>query len=488
MAIAAPLSASAAPRVLTMNQNIENATIAVTQRINQSRSVRGESKVKKSILCAAIAAASITGFANVALAADDSALTWNGITLSGIVDAGIAYQTHGTPLSQDFYTGLGYLVSKNSNKSVTSFAPNGLSQSKIVVTGKEELVEGLNGIFNFEMGFNQQSGKLADACGSLVHNNGVDIHNQTTGNDGARCGQFFNGPANIGLQSKELGQLTAGRNNTLLTDAIGKYDPMGGSYAFSVIGFSGATAGGGDTENTRLDNSIKYTFKQDMFHAGLLYQFGKIDSSPGEAWQGDIGIDYQGFSIDGLFAHKKDAIAAGSLSAAQIAAGAPLNSLAATISDNTAYTLAASYTWDQWKFSGGYEHIKYENPSLAITSPFSGLGGYYFSVINNNAFANDKVLQVSWIGAKYSFSKDWDITGAWYHYDQNSFKGNGCSDTSASSCSGSLDAYSLMTDYRFSKRFDVYAGAMWSKVSDGLASGFLHTSTVDPMIGARFKF
>ena len=177
-----------------------------------------------------------------------------------------------------------------------------------------------------------------------------------------------------------------------------------------------------------------------------------------------------------------------SLSAAQLAAGAPHDSLAATISDNTAYTLAASYTWDAWKFSGGYEHIKYENPSLPITNPFSGLGGYYMSVINNNAFAHDKVLQVSWVGAKYSISKDWDITGAWYHYNQNSFKGNGCSDTSASSCSGTLNAYSLMTDYRLSKRFDVYAGAMWSKVNDGLASGFLHTSTVDPMVGARFKF
>ena len=445
------------------------------------------SSPRRALLTAAVLASFATFAATTAAHADDS-LTWNGITLSGLVDAGIAYQTHGTPLSQDMYVGLGYLIQKNSNKSITSFAPNGLSQSKILVTGKENLVEGLNGVFNLEMGFNPQSGKLADACASLVHNNGVDIHNQTTGVDGARCGQWFNGPANIGLQSDQWGQLLAGRNNTLLLDAIVKYDPMGASYAFSVIGFSGATAGGGNTENTRLDDSLKYTFKHDMFHAGLLYQFGKTDSSPGEAWQGDVGFDYKGFAIDGLFSHKKDSIAAGSLSAAQIAAGSPHDSLAATISDNTAYTLAASYTWDAWKFSGGYEHIKYENPSLPITNPFSGLGGYYFSVINNNAFAHDKVLQVSWIGAKYSISKNWDITGAWYHYNQNSFKGNGCSDTSAASCSGTLNAYSLMTDYRLSKRFDVYAGAMWSKVSDGLASGYLHTSTVDPMVGARFKF
>ena len=45
-----------------------------------------------------------------------------------------------------------------------------------------------------------------------------------------------------------------------------------------------------------------------------------------------------------------------------------------------------------------------------------------------------------------------------------------------------------MSDYRFTKRLDTYAGAMFSRVSDGLASGYLHTSTIDPMVGFRFKF
>ena len=154
--------------------------------------MKTHSNVSNSPHRALLTAAVVAGFAAFGatrVAHADDALTWNGITLSGIVDAGIAYQTHGTPLSQDFYTGLGYLISKNSNKSITSFAPNGLSQSKIVIAGKEQVADDLFGIFNLEMGFNPQSGKLADACGSLVHNNGVDIHNQTTGNDGARCGQ-----------------------------------------------------------------------------------------------------------------------------------------------------------------------------------------------------------------------------------------------------------------------------------------------------------
>ena len=105
---------------------------------------------------------------------------------------------------------------------------------------------------------------------------------------------------------------------------------MGGSYAFSIIGFSGVAGGGGDTEDARLDDSIKYVYKYDMFHLGLLYQFGKSDSSPGEEWQGDLGFDYQGFSVDGAYSHKKDAISAASLSAAQTAE-LPVGSLAATI-------------------------------------------------------------------------------------------------------------------------------------------------------------
>jgi len=444
--------------------------------------------MKKSVLSTAVLACIASAcFATAANAADDGSLTWNGITFYGTVDVDVSHQSHGAPLSQDFYTGLEYLIQKNSNKSVTSIGPNGLSQSKLGVKGKEEIVEGLSGVFNLEMGFLPTSGNLADALKSLQHNNGRALSDQTTAADGARAGQFFNGVAYVGLESKDWGTLLAGRNNSLPLDNVVKYDPMGASYAFSLIGFSGATAGGGNTENTRLDDSVKWNFKHDWLRLGLLYQFGKTDSSPGEAWQGDIGFDYKGFSIDGMYSHKKDAIAAASLSATQVTT-LPHDSLAATISDNTAYMLAASYTWNQWKVSGGYEHLKFENPDLPITAPFSGLGGYDFSVVNNAAFAHPKIQEVSWIGLKYLINPNFDITGAWYHLDQNAFGATKCSNTSAGNCSGNEDVYSVKLDYRFNKRWDAYGGAMYSKVNDGLANGFLHTSSVSPTIGIRFQF
>ena len=269
---------------------------------------------------------------------------------------------------------------------------------------------------------------------------------------------------------------------------------MNGSYAFSPIGYSGMTGGMGDTEDVRLDDSVKYQWKYDMFHVGALYQFGKSDSSPGEAWQGDVGFDYAGFSVDGIYGHKKDALAAASLSAAQVAGtsttpGLPINSLAATVSDNTSWTLVGSYTAGPWKLSAGFRtHQVRKSVDLPLTVPFSGLGGYFISVLNNAAFPHDKKIDVSWGGAKYLITPDFDVTGAVYNYDQDSYALVKCSNTSSGKCSGDLWAYSVRFDYRWTKRFDTYAGAMYSKVENGLANGYLKTNTVDPMIGFRFQF
>ena len=332
----------------------------------------GTASPRRSLLAAAVLAGVTTlAFANVAQAADDGTLTWNGITFYGTIDVGVAYESHGTPLSQDFYPGLEYLISKNSNKSITTVAPSGLSQSKLGVKGKEDLTDSLAFVFNTEMGFNPTSGNLADAPKSLTHNNGVALANQTSAGDGSRAGQFFNGQAWGGFSSKDWGTLTLGRQVTILADNIVKYDPMNGSYAFSPIGYSGMTGGMGNTEDVRLDDSVKYIYKYDLFHFGALYQFGKSDSSPGESWQGDIGFDYAGFSVDAIYGHKKDAIAAASLSAAQVAT-LPIDSLAATISDNTSGTIA----WRELHqrrfqgFGGVRAHQVRKNPSLPVAAGF----------------------------------------------------------------------------------------------------------------------
>jgi predicted porin len=95
-------------------------------------------------------------------------------------------------------------------------------------------------------------------------------------------------------------------------------------------------------------------------------------------------------------------------------------------------------------------------------------------------------------GARYTVVPRLDVTAAFYGYRQNAYgsgKEAGCATNAESVCSGTFLAYSLDADYRISKRFDVYAGLMYSDVSGGLANGYLYyTNNINPTIGVRFTF
>jgi predicted porin len=101
------------------------------------------------------------------------------------------------------------------------------------------------------------------------------------------------------------------------------------------------------------------------------------------------------------------------------------------------------------------------------------------------------VLQVFWTGAKYAITDKLDVTGAYYHYLQDNYGGPASCATAGSSsshCAGTLDAVSAVVDWRFAPKFDVYAGAMFSEVNNGLANGYLFHTSIDPMAGLRFQF
>ncbi|HEY2402293.1 MAG TPA: hypothetical protein VGI23_18200 [Steroidobacteraceae bacterium] len=67
-------------------------------------------------------------------------------------------------------------------ESITSLAPNGLSQSKVGVSGIEPLgVSDLKGVFKLETGFNPTSGRLTDGPRSLIDNNGRANNQRITG-------------------------------------------------------------------------------------------------------------------------------------------------------------------------------------------------------------------------------------------------------------------------------------------------------------------
>jgi predicted porin len=427
-------------------------------------------------------------------------LSYYGVTLYATVDLGVSHDTHGAGFNKDFAPGENYIVQKSSNKPGTYFSDNGLSQSTIGVKGTEEFAPGYSAIFKFDTGFNPASMRLASGATSVRDNNGLAAASQTANGDSSRSGQIFNGQAYVGVQSAKFGTLTYGRNNTLLLDDINAYDPQGGSYAFSVIGFSGVTAGAGDTEDARLDSSVKYNYTYGPGRLGLLYQNGgqqwQIGAPPedgGSAEQIDLGGDYANLSVDALFSHKKDAVNVGSTSAVS-------SLLSATVSDNTSWALMGKYTLGDVKLFAGYERDLFANPSRPLSPGSVGLNGFALggssgtsNTLNNTAFNENKVLQVFWTGAKYAVTDKLNVAGAYYAYRQNNYSGAVCSAykgiaSVSSSCNGALNAVSFSVVYNVMKHLDVYGGAMYTQTLGGLASGYPRSNNVDPTAGVRITF
>jgi len=445
-------------------------------------------------------------------AAPSDSLTFAGITIYGTVDIGVEYVSHGAPLSQLWSPGLPSFIQNFSNHSITSVNGNGLSQSKVGISGVESLHFGdLTGVFRLETGFNPWSGRLVDGPGSLALDNGKAAAVKISAGDSSRAGQILNGVAFAGISSKTYGTLTFGRQNGLMLDLLTKYDPQLQAQAFSPIALSGTSGGLGDTQSNRLDNALKYVLQVGPGRFGYIHGFGSDGYVPQSSNEFTLGMDLGGFSMDVLYGVVHGEVAAASLSAANITAlnaATPLpawsmsNTLAATISDNTGYSVQMSYNLKEFfpiKFYAGWERIKYNNPSHTIPGGSIDIGGYQLgaanatnpdigNIVNNAAFNIQKIFQISWIGARWSITPDFDLTAAGYGYNQKSFAANGCRNASATSCAGELADISLVADWHFTKRFDTYAGVNWSRVQNGLASGFLFTSEYSPMVGVRFNF
>ena len=79
----------------------------------------------------------------------------------------------------------------------------------------------------------------------------------------------------------------------LTYDGVLAYDPLGGSYAFSPIGFQGITCGGGNTENCRQTTSLKYKITIGNFRTAALWQFGgyRENNASNGAYQIQAGGD-----------------------------------------------------------------------------------------------------------------------------------------------------------------------------------------------------
>jgi predicted porin len=193
--------------------------------------------VKKLTLAALI----IGGFAAQAQAQSN-------VTIYGLVDAGLVSERGG--------------VAGNVTKVTSGIG----GQSRLGFRGTEDLGNGLSAIFQLETGFRADDGSLDNTNSAL-----------------------FNRQAYVGLKSKDAGQLTIGRQYTMLYNAQSQVaDPFGAGYAGSIKNlFPSAGA------NTRVSNALVYaTPTIEGFSAEALYALGEQAGSANAGRQFGLGLNY----------------------------------------------------------------------------------------------------------------------------------------------------------------------------------------------------
>jgi len=470
-------------------------------------------------------------------ASTDCTLTWHGITLYGAYDVGIGWVSHGLPQNATNYEGES-LVNRNGYQHRFLVEPNNLQQTGLGIRGKEEFHHGWSVVFNASTGINPQSGELANASATDTVNNGLPRSSYSEAIDGARAGQPFNDEFYAGVSSTVFGTLTFGRERSLGTDTMLLYDPAGGSYAFSYIGYNGTMAGGGDTEDSRWDDALKYRLTYGPVHFGAMYKFADgsggcysasatwtaancTPEAPHNAAYGfNLGGGSRKFSADIVYQHYNQAISVlnpllgpqspsapyqsttdsintNPITGANLIATA--NTVYGIVTDNSAIMGAAKYTWDPFKFFGGYEYIWQNNPSRPLGVGALDQGSAYMSGVEDNNLDSTKLVQIWWAGGKYTYRSKTDITLSWYQQRQNDFRvPSTCSPEAGfrSSCAGTLDEVSLYEDHHFTKRFDAFAGIAYSYVTGGLAIAIPHgpgvpykyNNNLAPTVGGRFTF
>jgi len=444
----------------------------------------------------------------------DCPLSAYGITVYGAIDMGGGYETHATKFNKDYSNGVSELVGKNSGNARWQAVPNGLSQSNVGVKIKEQIAPNWFIVGDVNFGFDPYSFQFANGPASLEDNNFLgSTPVQSANGDSSRAGGIDNTRAYVGVSNPTFGTLTFGRQYALTNDLSSAYDPFGGAYAFSLIGTSGTVEQGtGETETARENTAFKYLVSYNGLRASAIAQVGGWSEGNGAqaAYQLGLGGDWNGFSVDAIYAYAKDAVKLGTFGSNPTLTN-PLfsaDTLKATLADVNAGVVGAKYKWQALTLFGGYEYAQ-----LSTASDFSkyygaGANVYNFNdswtdypgVVGKNAYRKAEDLQVLWVGAKYGILSNLDAAVGYYHEWQNDYTtvsataisgvttqtktcaANG-GNLAYSTCAGTTDAVSGMLDWRPVKRIDVYGGVMYSKVAGGMANGFKRpdgTTWTDP--------
>lgn len=439
--------------------------------------------MQKKIIALAVAAA----FSAPAFASD---LTVNSgstsVSLYGVLDLGVAQMTNAGDFSPQFVTGANPTGSNSKMGTVRGMMNGGESQSRWGIKGSEDLGDGNSAIFQLESAFSLGTGAISTS--GLGSGSGVGIGaNRTMVADTALNGQLFNRMALVGLSNADLGTVTFGRQYSLQLDIIGSvgggYDPVN-AQMFSPINFSGSYGGGGFTDNSRVDNAIKYAKKFGNFNVNVLYGMGGMANatSARSNFQANAGYEADTFGVQAAVQYANDSTSissAGTALSNTVFTTTP-NTVGVQFANLTSYMLAGRYqVIEPLTLKAGYERMQISAPSnYGADQGLTSIYGY--TVGGTAAFGTaQKNINVYWLGANYQLTNATKLSVGYY-------------DAKTPAFGTTLDAddkyYSAMVEYNLSKKTNLYAAAMADKKSGSIVATNAPATFNTYGAGVRVKF
>ena len=318
---------------------------------------------KTLVALAALALTAGLAHADISIVSNDK----GSLAMYGIADMALGSQQYS--LNADPLNPSSIVTTSATKATVTSGASGvfngGLSGSRLGFKGNLDVGDGIKAFFVAEAGIQLPNFQLANAGAALASNSPTAT---TSASNSSLNGQLFSRQANIGLSDATLGSLAFGRNYAPIYDVATQYDSIQASQLFSPLGGGTVGGGGGVSEDTRVDNSLRYMNKFSGVNTTVLYKVSTGASNgtaPATAFGLNVGYEAADWGVQVAYQAFTDAIKGGSNT---------LGTVGITAYNTTAYMLAGKYkVTPDVTIKGGYESYTLSAPNDVQTPQTSNL-------------------------------------------------------------------------------------------------------------------
>lgn len=401
------------------------------------------------------------------------------VEVFGTIDLSVGYTSHSLVQSGEMPTSIGPYISggvryprttptgpggaqvpypASNMSSQTGIFNSALSTSSWGIRATRDIgADGLKAFVILDSAFNPATGQLTDQS----HNESINSRYPTTAYATSSLnGQLFAKEAVGGFSGDKWGRITVGRNTNQINDVLNSYAPLQKAGLFSVYGNGVYGAGGGISENGRVDNSIKYQHKIGSVNFGALYGFGSNGGlkKGNQGYAANLGYETERFGVQLVYEDFKDVL--------KTATDATLsNVIDLTAYDQSALLLAVKYKLtDKLHTQIGGQQARLKQPTPDVNIPFiSNLYGE--NVAKSSAYVGEtQKINIAHLGFDYDFTDKLNASAAymWIGLPRYNFGTPVGGVFPSHYLGGYIDAWGGLVTYKLYKGVTLYTGAIFS--------------------------